>query len=508
MRVGRGPRREPEGPLAGRAGSAVLSTALALVAVGVAAAWLFLAVVHVDDRYRFGHLQGVWAAVARAADHGLLYPPLFDGAHYGGTRWMPLPILLNATAARLTGEYAMSGKLVGLVCTAALLALVVWVVRRAGCPWPLALALAATVVATEAGLQAGTTVGGDVLPVLLQLGALAVVTRGHDRLSMAGGGVLAGLAAASKLTGVWAALAVGVWLVARGRWRSLGVFAVGFVGAAVVALGAVQLASDGRLWENLSLLAFAGVGGLGSLARAPNQVLYNLSEFAQPAWALLPLAALATLDRRGWNVYQAALTWALVLLLAVYTDIGTGFNQLLDVVVLTAVVVGHLAGRMAATDGPPARWLTPLVALAIGWAAGTGLVLTLFPDVRTAAAPVAAGDHDGQFGHEPVLDRVGARQSLLSEDPYVPVALGRRPVVLDPFMLLRIGRAHPEAVDALVARVDGQEFDVVALIVPLASGNDDWWANFHFGTRVADALRRSYRPTGTAGRYFLYRPKA
>ncbi|MDP8970456.1 MAG: hypothetical protein M3N52_08195, partial [Actinomycetota bacterium] len=297
-----------------------------------------------------------------------------------------------------------------------------------------------------------------------------------------------------------------VWLVARGRWRALGVFAAAFAGVAAVALGAVQLASEGHLWENLSLLAFAGVGGPGSLARAPNQVLYNLSEFAQPVWALLPLAALGALDRRGWTVYHVALAWALVLLLAVYTDIGTGFNQVLDVVVLTVVVVGHLAGRMAAGT-PAGRWLAPLVALAVAWAAGTGLVLTQFPDVRSAVTAVAAGDESGRFGQEPVLDRVKPGQTLLSEDPYVPVALGRRPIVLDPFMLLRIGRVHPETVDHLVGRIGDRDFDVVALIVSLESDNDDWWADFHFGTRVADALRRAYRPAGTAGGYFLYHPR-
>ena len=46
---------------------------------------------------------------------------------------------------------------------------------------------------------------------------------------------------------------------------------------------------------------------------------------------------------------------------------------------------------------------------------------------------------------------------LLSEDPYVPVSLDQDPVVLDPFMLLRIGRDHPAAVRALVDQVEVAE---------------------------------------------------
>jgi hypothetical protein len=52
--------------------------------------------------------------LAKYANEGVLYPPLLDGQHYGGTHWTPLPILLNAGAARLTGEYLTSGKLVGI----------------------------------------------------------------------------------------------------------------------------------------------------------------------------------------------------------------------------------------------------------------------------------------------------------------------------------------------------------------------------------------------------------
>jgi hypothetical protein len=42
--------------------------------------------------------------LAKYANVGVLYPPLFDGQHYGGRRWMPLPILLNAGLFGLPGN--------------------------------------------------------------------------------------------------------------------------------------------------------------------------------------------------------------------------------------------------------------------------------------------------------------------------------------------------------------------------------------------------------------------
>jgi hypothetical protein len=60
------------------------------------AGWLFLALSHLRDRYGVLHVQGAWMNLAKYANERVLYPRLFDGQHYGGTRWMPLPILLNA----------------------------------------------------------------------------------------------------------------------------------------------------------------------------------------------------------------------------------------------------------------------------------------------------------------------------------------------------------------------------------------------------------------------------
>ena len=67
--------------------------------------------------------------------------------------------------------------------------------------------------------------GGDVLSVLLQVGALvtaSVAVRRENGPWMIAAGVLAGVAACSKLTGVWATLAVLSWLGLRRDWQPPG----------------------------------------------------------------------------------------------------------------------------------------------------------------------------------------------------------------------------------------------------------------------------------------------
>ncbi|MDP9331610.1 MAG: hypothetical protein M3P11_13375 [Actinomycetota bacterium] len=481
----------------------------ALVAVALAAilGWLFLAVSHLQDRYEVGHVQGAWMGLEQYANEGTLYPPLFDGVHYGGTRWMPLPILLNATAARITGEYLVSGKLVGLVLTAGLLVLVFFALRRFETPKELAAALAATVVATDTGRIAGTTLGGDVLPVLLQVGALVVATSGRKKRSLVVAGVLAGLALASKTTGVWAALALFTWLGLDRRWRDLAFFGAAFGVTTAVVLGAVELVSSGRFSDNLVVLTFAGVGGGVGPIRAPNQVLYQLATFGPAVWALVPFAAAGALiaPLRRISVYHLALGWAFLLLLGTYTDVGAGFNQLLDVTVLTVLAVGHLAGRLDVS-----RLRTPMatiLALVVIWGTTTGIVLTLVPDIRATVEGASLG-----YPLHPLTGLVGPTDEILSEDPYVPLSLGRKPVVLDPFMLRRLDIVDPAAVDVLIGRIENHEFAYIVTVVPLTAldgdtvDNNYWWNNFHFGLRVVGAMRRAYVMQGVVDGYYVYRP--
>ena len=69
---------------------------MCIVGAAGIAGWLFLALVHIGDRYKVGHVQGIWMALAQYANEGTLYPPLSDGVRFGGTRHMPLPIIVNA----------------------------------------------------------------------------------------------------------------------------------------------------------------------------------------------------------------------------------------------------------------------------------------------------------------------------------------------------------------------------------------------------------------------------
>ena len=472
----------------------------------IVGAWLFLAVVHVDDRYRLDHVSGARMALARYVDSGTLYPELYDGRVYGGTRFMPLPIVLHGLTARITGEYVVSGKLLTFAVTVALIATVYMMLRRVGSATPIAVASSVVFLTTDTGLSAALNVRADGLPLLLQLLAVSIVLRSERSAATLSAAGSAALAFVCKLSAVWAPLAIVAWLTMRSRRRA-GVFALAFVcfaGALVLAFAAM---SDGRIFENVFGLSMAGVDGARSVVVAPYRLLQLLVEDATTAWALFPLTVVvASLEvrRRDLSLHVIALVAALGVLLIVLTDVGTGWNQLVDIVVLGAIVAGRL-------DAPAARGRgrgdgVPLVAPSIFLTVtlivilATGFAVTLLPEVRRTAAGTES------YRPDPLAGIATPSSAILSEDPYVPVSLDQTPVVLDPFMLLRLGEERPDVTDDLVSRIEAREFDVIVLVEPLRPVDREWWTEQHFGIDVVRAIERTYSYVGRVQGYHVYEP--
>jgi hypothetical protein len=478
-------------------GGCLAVSALAAVAVALVAA------IHIDDRYAVDHASGARIALARYADHGVLYPPLVGEDTFGGTRFMPLPVLLHAALSRLTGEYLVSGKVLAVMTMLGVGVVMFAVLRRSACPVPIAAGLVGVVLTTQTGLLAVTGLRGDSLPLLLQLLAIAVVANSGSRRATWVSAVLAALAVTAKLHALWAPAAILVWLWTSDR-RRFRDFAVVFVASTALLLGGLAAVTRGRFLENVFGLSAAGVNGPAAVVTSPYRLLQLLISEAPGTWLLLPFALTLVgmaLRRGSVDPWQLSLVAALLVLLVVLSDIGTGGNQLLDIVVLSAVVVGRAAGHAPPEIRSITRWRMALSAVIV-WVLVSGMAVAVAPAVRDA---LGALRDPSRYDAEPLAGVADKTTDLLSEDPYVPVSLGQDPVVLDPFMLPRIGSDNPAAVRALVERIDDQDFELIALVEPL--GDSDWWADYHFGTRVMAAVERSYTLSERIQGYDIYKPR-
>jgi hypothetical protein len=471
---------------------------LAISALGMTAVVL-VAVVHLSDRYAIDPASGARIALARYVASGVLYPPLVGEDGFGGTRFMPLPVLLHAALSRVTGEFLLSGKLLALATMLGVALLTLAVIRRRGCPLSLSIGLVAVVLTTSTGLLAVTGLRGDSLPLLLQLLALAVASSSTSTRSTWLSAALAALAVTAKLHAVWAAVAIVVWLAVTDR-RRLVHFVGAYVGITAGLLGILTVITDGRILENVLGLSGAGLTGPAGLLTSPYRLLQLLVTDALGTWVLLPVAVVIVglaLLRRSVDPWQLSLVAALGVTVVVLADIGTGPNQLIDLAVLSAIVVAQAIGA-----GGHAAWSRTAMEAAVVWLVLTGLAVTVAPAARDAAVTLHG---DGRYRSDPLAGVADARTKVLSEDPYVPVSLGQDPVVLDPFMLPRIGAHDPGAVRRLVDRIDAQDFELVVLVESL--DNEEWWADYHFGTDVIAAVDRAYVRTERVQGYDVYRPR-
>jgi hypothetical protein len=491
---------DPGLPLLGRAHIAILGM-LAVVAI---LSWLLLAFIHVHDRYNVNAVSGSLLALSERAREGVLYPPLFDGQSYGGTRTMPLPILLYAGAISLGGELLAPAKIVDFLASAALVLVLVAVLIRLGATAILSLALASTVIATQVFLLAGTGIRPESLPTALQLGAVALVAFSSRRALIVLAAALCAVAIFCKLSALWAPIAIAVWLLARER-RKLLLFAMVFAAGTVALLVTFDIASDGRILTNLLELGGAGLSLVGGL-KSPLKAIELLLQYAQSSFALLPFVLLglvfATRHSRP-TIFQIGLVAATGIALVVLADVGSDYNHLLDFVVLMPIAAFEVAKSLATRLVEPRLvWsfmaVTVLVGSSAALAANAGPSLAASLQLPTTS-PGAAYDP------RPLVAELSSARTVLSEDPYVPLSRGERPFVMDAFMLLRIARRDPRLVEPLITRIEGGQFDAIVLGEDLQLPDTiSWFRDLAFGLPAYQAIRTDYHFCSATGGYFVY----
>jgi hypothetical protein len=484
----------------------ILKASLWFASAVVAISFVILAMAHVQDRFEVGWVQGTRMALARYANEGILFPPLYDGVHFGGTRFMPLPVLFHAGAARVTGEYLLSGKIASYLASAVMLGLLFALLRKTGCRSEMAVALTAAVAATWAGFQTLLSIQGDALPVVWQLGAIGLVANRPDRRSAIWSGGLCVLAVLSKTSAVWAPLAIAVWLFIYHR-GDLAWFIGSFLLLLALSFAALQAASGGRMVGNLYELTLGGVSGPGRIIRSPLRAVGMASEAGPAYLVLVPFAALgAVLTFRGrWGLYYIALGFAVLTLLVILLDEGALLNHFIDVTVLTALAVGPLA--VTRNGGRTARsMIAAAVGIALVWGMLVFAVVDLRPQVVGAVKALSNGPSPHNDPH-PLAGQIGPGDRLLAEDPYIALAYDRfPPVILDAWTVLRLEHRHPDWIGDLAARIERREFDRIVLSYNLHVDFESWYSKVHLGRTIATAIRDNYRLMDEAQGYFIYVP--
>jgi hypothetical protein len=492
---------------AGRWVDRLLNACLLGVAMLVLASYAVVAAAHWNDRFQVNFISGIYTALAARFNDGTLYPALFDGEHYGGTRYMPLPFVLQAGLARVTGDYLLAGKLLAYLLTAVLGLELFVILRRIGCGRCPSLALISLTLTSTAGFFAATTIRGDLLPVVLQLAAVLVGTGAPTSRRAASAGVLCTLAVLAKLTAGWAPLAL-AWFYFRRDRRVCVAFLGVWLGSLLASLVALHFATSGRMLANFTALSTAGLGWSSFYFRAPGSILLKASQDAAAQGLLIPAAVVGCLlaARAGkLNVYHVCLLCCLPIEFMIFADRGADYNHLIDLTALAVPVAGILWGALA-----PAPGLRRCVALVLAWGVLSSWATTIALPLRQVIQQRWEGFTEGRRPGKPLTNWVADDARILSEDAWVAVSRGQTPVILDPYALARMIEQRPGLADGLVSRVRAGEFDRIVLLRPadLTRAEDgEVWYQRHLGPALVQAVQACYRLAGRSEGYYVYEPK-
>jgi hypothetical protein len=472
-------------------GLAAVAAAILLLSAAV------LAAIHLDDLYAAHQAPGIWLALARSANEGILYPPLQDDGFYAGTRYTPLFFLLVAGLDRMTGNGLLAVKLAAILSVSLLGAAVLVMSRRLTGRWLDAVGLTGVLLALPQGLNALLMPHADALAAALSLWGLVAVAWAEGRPGrIVWAGICFALAPAVKFSTVAGCGAALVWLLLRSWRQALSLLLLSIVlGLSWFLL--VDWLSAGRFLTNLRAL---GSGGLtpDTILRGPQLLLHNF-QFTQGFALLLPLAGCVLLLRltgRRWQLWDWNLLTTLATTLIVYTSPGTADNHLLELEVAVLMVIASLLGEQPA----PASGLATLLQPSARFFIAATLLLGLGPHLATWRAGAA----QGAIPLNAITAELPASARLLTETPTVPVLLGQRPVVMDAFCFRVLAERRLIDDAALAERIRRHEFNVVILLGRIDVPGETFCPDIHFGPRVTDAILQEYRFDRRIGLFYLF----
>lgn len=466
----------------------------AVVILIVAVAAIRAGVCWRNDRY-LTPTNGVWLALATDLKEGLFYRPLLGPAGYGGTRYFPLFFVLYALLLKLGVPLLQSGYLLSAAAIVLLLAGTYFLTRRLGAkPWLAACSTGAVLAAGSVQLSL-LSIHDDGLACALNVCGLATISHPiltRSRIVLAS--VLFTLAWSTKVTTAFGFAAAFLWLILAGStgkaWRLAAETACGYL--AVVA--GMFFASHGRIVTIFKACASAGTSPIRTLLGPFHMLSVVVRD--DPGLLLFLFLAVIILPRRTPRSLPVLFFITTIAATAfIFGSPGTSWNHLLDLQVASVIVV---TAWLADKNAPALKQVgTYSFALAT--------LLAAIPVVHLLQAEDRAYP---AHRFERAIALIGRTQKpILGENPMLPMLVGQRPYVMDPFMF-RVVRQHVlHFADTLFEEMQKQAFSAVVLTkdAQTAAGKA-WYQNDIFGPDFLAALSEHYRLASVLDDQYIYLP--
>jgi hypothetical protein len=442
------------------------------------------------------HVSGTWTALAADLSNGTFYRPIFSEANgYGGTRFFPLFFSLHALGLRFGLPPLVAGHAVGLISSILLLLSFHVLSCRLGMNLLLGGALSILLLASSSVQYGLATIRGDVLPLALNLAGLCVYLGCHGKMR----GLLAALcftlAFSAKITALQGIIALCIWLLVERRGKE-----AFFVGAITgigwtLFLAGLFFGTHGRIFEIFRACASGGASWF-TLIKAPLNFLLTFQEDIFGLLLFTGAVAVLSVFPRRYGLTLPGIFFVVTFILSVFLfgSPGIEFNHLIDLTVSSVLLLGFVAEKTE-PDGQRVA-IVGLVLSALFGNAGT------VPYVKESMKIYCTGQRDPR--QEVVKAVADGQGTILSEDPLIPILAGEKPYILDAFML-RIFRMKDRSIgNPLFEKLRKREFRALVFITDPLS-NRQWYVDTHFGEGFLEVATKYYQPSGSFGRFHVYR---
>jgi len=343
-----------------------------------------------------------------------------------------------------------------------------------------------------------TAVRGDILAAALNIWGIyfAVISAGRrSRIILSC--FLFTLTIMAKITSGFGIAAVVIWLwFNRGKRdavRYASIFSI-FIAFFVII---IQAASSGRFLNIFSLLA-AGGTTIIKFVKLPFNFISCIAS-TDPGSLVILITALTIMVYKGRDIirskYALYMAATLTITLFIFGSEGIVGNHLIDIHIASVLVIAAFISE---------------------YRIETGLVIKCSFIVLIIASTLNAHSLKQDLKKHPLLASmrhtaglVDHNKSMISENPWLPIIMGRHVYMLDPWMLRLIDIKKPVLIESFYKRLDSGGFDCIVFDQdPDAPWIPDWFDYSHFGRNFMNHLFKHYSFRESHGLYHIYIPAA
>ncbi len=464
-----------------------------------------------------GITSGVWAAMANDFAEGVLYRPVFDESGYGGTRYMPLFFVLYGILISIFNDPVTAGLSLSLASLIFLDLGIYFLLRETGTSKAIAIPLTFLVHAPISLQLLTLATRGDFLAAGMNVWGILFAlkyfrTNSWSVLTLSACCFLGAIF--TKFTTVGGLIVVALYLLIKEKRLSAFYLAGLTVLTTLALLWGINEISEGKALASFQACILGGVH-TGYALKTP--LWFATVIIRDPFFFVLLCLAIflaAKIKPDHWKSFVPLyFGFTLLSTVAIFSSPGTDSNHLLDLLVACVLILAFQFQRDENFSKAYNFYFLFIIAgILFMWIPGT---ISIKDRIESAGRPTRDTLHA-------IAQELGPeKKNLLSENPMIPLLMGQRPIVMDPFSLRIIAQKSPEVRADFTRKIENHFFEAIILLdwsgAPLdqledamekhtSLGVDRFYGEVHFPSGFLDLLKKHYFLSFVKRPYVVYEP--